>query len=311
LNEYADALARTTRFSDEQARASEAVLLTFKNLSGDTLQRTLNLSADLATVMGSDVTSAAMSLGRALDAPGENMQMLSRAGVRFTDEQEKMIKAMAEGGRVAEAQAMILDVLQSKVGGVASEMSRTPVGMYSQIAKELDELKEATGAGIVEGIMSVGVALDGDADSATEFLRASEPILRGDMAAAVDTLAASVQILYSDMKSVATVFTAPGAFIGNLLAGKGVVESLKSSIDDIKGLKDDFDRAGQLANAAEVSVRSGMADSLGIQIRKAMKESGVNEEVSKKIAQTIVDATKEDKDALLQMFSNVMRSRRR
>lgn len=105
--------------------AGDNLLLTFKNIKDevgegrDVFDRTHDIMLDLSTVMGTDAKVAALQLGKALNDPIKGLTSLQRIGVAFTDVQKTQIRNFIEAGDVAGAQGVILDELESQVGGVA------------------------------------------------------------------------------------------------------------------------------------------------------------------------------------------------
>lgn len=156
LDAMADAMARTTLFDDEDIRSAMAALLVFRDVQGDTFREALGLAADLAEAFGGDVVSAASALGKALAEPGENLRALKEAGVTFTDVEIKMLQAMAETGRIAEAQRIILDRLIATIGGTAGEFGEFE-GSVHAVAVQWEELLETLGS--TDGVIGRNVMI--------------------------------------------------------------------------------------------------------------------------------------------------------
>ena len=157
LNDQAEKLQSLTIFDDEAIGEAQAMLLTFKQIGGVQFDRTIESALDLATAMGTDATSAAKVLGRALSDPEKGMSALSRAGVVFTETERERIKAMAEAGRVTEAQTAILDKLQGSMGTAAEAARNTLGGALQALQNAFDNLLEGdTGdaglRGTVDGV---------------------------------------------------------------------------------------------------------------------------------------------------------------
>lgn len=157
LNDQAEKLQSMTIFDDEAIGEAQAMLLTFKQIGGVQFDRTIESALDLATAMGTDATSAAKVLGRALSDPEKGMSALSRAGVVFTETERERIKAMAEAGRVTEAQTAILDKLQGSMGTAAEAARNTLGGALQALQNAFDNLLEGdTGdaglRGTVDGV---------------------------------------------------------------------------------------------------------------------------------------------------------------
>jgi hypothetical protein len=160
LDDLANSMMYATGADDEMLAGAEAVLLTFDKIQGDIFPRTMRAAEDLSAVMGGEVTGAVEMLGKALSVPETGFTLLKRAGVIYTEQQQAMIKAMAEAGNMAGAQAALLDVLEKKVGGVAAEMGNTYPGQVKKLETALENLKETIGMGLVPGLTSAATALD-------------------------------------------------------------------------------------------------------------------------------------------------------
>lgn len=156
LNDMADAMAASTKFDDESIRNASAVLLTFRNVQGETFKQGIALAADLASVLGTDLNSAALQLGKALNDPVLGVTALSRAGVQFSEVQKDQIKNFVETNQLAKAQDMILAELTAQVGGTAEAMNTGLTKATSDLSKAIGELFEALGkSSEVQGTMLV------------------------------------------------------------------------------------------------------------------------------------------------------------
>lgn len=114
LDNMAGGMKERLGISDGTLRESMAVLLTFKNVSRDSFAEALEVSADLAAVMQTDLKSAVLQLGKALESPDEGLAALRRSGVSFTETQKDMIKELVETGKQAEAITLILQSMKEK-----------------------------------------------------------------------------------------------------------------------------------------------------------------------------------------------------
>lgn len=139
LSRMAKELQRVTAFSKDAAAAGQAMLLRFFNLRGDVLADTLKVAADLATVLGTDLASAAQDLGAALNNPIEGVKRLRDMGLLLWDHEKALIEALTMTGRVAEAQRFLLDKLSQQIGGAAAEAAKT---FWGQIQKANNALTE-------------------------------------------------------------------------------------------------------------------------------------------------------------------------
>jgi hypothetical protein len=148
IQALAVATEHKTGIDDAQVQAAENVLLSYRRvrnevgLGNNVFTRATKDSADLAKVMGGDITSAATQLGKALADPVRGVLLLRRANVSFTADQVKTIRALADSGQVLKAQTLILDQVERSVGGTAESIGRTLPGQLS-ILKE--RAKDALG----------------------------------------------------------------------------------------------------------------------------------------------------------------------
>lgn len=138
-------LSRASTFEDEAVQKGENLLLTFTNIGQDVFPEATQALVDMATAMGTDVSSQAIQLGKALNDPTAGLSALTRVGVTFTAEQEKMIKAMQASGDVAGAQKVILAELNKEFGGSALAAMSTYGGQLAQLQNEFGNLAEMLG----------------------------------------------------------------------------------------------------------------------------------------------------------------------
>ena len=173
INDLANEMQRLTRFEDDTVVSASTVMLTFRTISSTTFPQAMKAAADLAAMWGMDLTSAARMVGRALDAPGEGLGMLTRLGVRFTDQQKEMLQQLAATGRGAEAQAQILDILNSKFGGTAQAMVNTYAGRMEQLKNTFGNIKEEIGGAFLPVLEDLAKALtetfEGQGSAVTNF----------------------------------------------------------------------------------------------------------------------------------------------
>jgi hypothetical protein len=138
LKAQASALQDITTYGGEAIKSGQGLLLTFSNIRGDVFTRATSAILDMSTAMGTDLNSAAMQLGKALNDPVKGMGALGRAGIQFSTDQKKVITDLIRTGDVAKAQGVILDTLERKYQGSASAARNTLGGA-------LEALKNAWG----------------------------------------------------------------------------------------------------------------------------------------------------------------------
>lgn len=120
VNDLGASLAKSTIFSKGQVKEGEQMLLTFTNIGKNIFPAATKAMLDLAQSMGGDTAGAAQKLGLALEDPTTGIMRLRREGITFTSVQQAQIKAMQLAGDIAGAQAIVLEVVAQKTGGLAT-----------------------------------------------------------------------------------------------------------------------------------------------------------------------------------------------
>jgi hypothetical protein len=153
LQKMASDLQNKTIFGDEEIlKDATAQLLTFTNIAGVNFAKTQKVALDLATRLDGDLKSASIQLGKALNDPVANLSALSKSGIQFSKAQKDVIKSLAETGRLAEAQTVILEELEKQYGGSAEAAAAAGLGPFKQLANAVMDLSEEFGALIAEAL---------------------------------------------------------------------------------------------------------------------------------------------------------------
>jgi hypothetical protein len=105
-------------------------MLTFTKVTREAFERAQVSAIDLSKAFGTDLQSAALQLGKALNDPTEGLSALTRSGVSFS-EGKKADQANVEAGDAAGAQAMILDELNRQFGGQGAAFAASYAGSWS------------------------------------------------------------------------------------------------------------------------------------------------------------------------------------
>ncbi len=202
LSETASALQKITVFGDEAIMNGQSLIATFKNIKGDNFDRTTRAVLDMATSMGTDLKSAAIQVGKALNDPALQMSALSRSGVTFTESQMDMAKAMQATGNMAGAQAIILKELESEFIGSAEAARNTLGGALLGLENSFNDLFEASADGSKDLTAAVQ-ELEGTLNDPTTK-KAFEDMSAGLLGIAVDAIEAGKAIawLYRELNGM-------------------------------------------------------------------------------------------------------------
>jgi hypothetical protein len=140
LNAHAMALSQMSIFDDDAITGAQSLLLTFTKIHGDTFPKATQAVLNVATAMGTDLKSAAIQVGKALNDPIQGVSALARSGIQFTDAQKEMIAKLVETNRLAQAQAVVLAELETQFGGSAEAARNTFGGAIKALNNELGNL---------------------------------------------------------------------------------------------------------------------------------------------------------------------------
>lgn len=226
LAKKAAELQRNSIFGDEQImKEMTANLLTFTNIAGQEFDRTQQAAIDLATRMGTDLKSATIQLGKALNDPVANLSALSRSGIQFSEDQKEVIKAMAESGRMADAQRVILSELERQFGGAGAAAAEVGLGPMRQLSNSIGDLTEDFGKIILDALepfIDFGkrvvdrlLALD---DSTKKWI-----VIIGGAVAAIGPLIAIIGTLLAVIPSVVAGFTLISGALAAMSASGGAI----------------------------------------------------------------------------------------
>ena len=184
LIQMADQLARTTLLNETDVADAISQLLTFRSITGETFERTINLAADLSETMGTDVRSATLQLAKALEEPTIGLTALRRSGVSFTEQQKEQIAALVEQNNLFEAQSIILGVVEAQMGGAATEAAQGFAGTMDGLGQSTRELTRALGENASEGLEPIIGALTRAANAARDFVSSHRRVIEATISTA-------------------------------------------------------------------------------------------------------------------------------
>jgi hypothetical protein len=145
MKKMAAGMQSVTTVGDEVILNGMAMLATFKEIRGEGFERATKAALDMSQVLGTDMKSSVVMIGKALNDPIANLSAMTRAGVQFTDQQTEMIKTLWEAGDAAAAQNIILEELESQMGGAAEAARKTFGGAVQAAKNDLGDMKEEMG----------------------------------------------------------------------------------------------------------------------------------------------------------------------
>lgn len=264
IEDFAEGLEASTTIERQTVQAAQNMLLTFTKIRNETgkgndvFDQATEAALNMSVALGTDATSAALQLGKALNDPIAGLVGLNRAGVQFTTEQKAMIRALVEAGDVLGAQRIILAELETQFGGSAEAFANTTSGKIQRFTNDMGNAFEAVILGTLEvtdSFNELGVATRRDFAAIGDVL-STEVVSWGGITDAVSGIVGDVDKELSGMPSSAQV---------NALAAVRAVED-----EYQKGGPVISKEAGKIAGMLPSEIRAKVAD-----IRAAGRENVV------------------------------------
>ncbi len=144
VDKLASSLSKKVAIDDDTIKSGANVIRTFANIrneagaGNDVFDRTIKASLDLSAAFGTDLQSASIQLGKALNDPAKGAAALSRTGAIAKSDLEKL-KDMAKAGTpVLEQQRFVLEAVEKQVKGTAAA-NATATGRMRVAFGELQE----------------------------------------------------------------------------------------------------------------------------------------------------------------------------
>lgn len=166
LAAMADNIARASTFSGGDITNAQTRLLSYSGVVTSNFVPALQVAIDQAARLGISVESSAEIVGRALESPTKAAGALAQQGfgAAFTKSVRDSIKALEQSGRTAEAQGIILDILNESYQGAAQAARNTFGGSLAALRNSLDDLTTGEG-GSLDGAASAVNRLTGELQS--------------------------------------------------------------------------------------------------------------------------------------------------
>jgi hypothetical protein len=212
IENLAGSLEALTATEAETIQQGANLLLTFKNIQNqagagnDIFNQTTAAMVDVARAMGTDASTEAIRLGKALNDPIKGIAALSRVGIQFTEDQRAQIKALQESGDLMGAQKIILAELQSQFGGSGAAFAKTFTGQLELMGHELGTIGE-------EATMAVMPALQEMVSELRELI----PLIGPQLKSAIESV--DWTALTTSVVNLTTFFVEHGATLAKVVIG--------------------------------------------------------------------------------------------
>jgi uncharacterized protein YqkB len=147
VDDYAESLQDLTAVDADIIKAAQTKLATFSNLnktidkSGGAFDRATKATIDLAAAGFGSVESNAVQLGKALNDPIKGLSALTRSGITFTAKEKDKIKQLVNTNKTLEAQELILEAIETQVGGTAE----AGVSVFDKMNRSMESVSDEVG----------------------------------------------------------------------------------------------------------------------------------------------------------------------
>jgi len=197
-------LQKLTLYSDDQIQEAQGLLLTFTKVGGSIYDQAIPAITDMATSLKTDLSTASIQVGKALNDPVKGVTALSKAGVQFTADQKATIKTLVETGDVAGAQTVILKELETQFKGSAKAAADAGLGPFQKFKNRIDDIQEGIGLLISNVLSFLGPVLDNVATFAEKFVGVlvSGDKATGEFSTSVNFLVGLLRIVYDTISFV-------------------------------------------------------------------------------------------------------------
>lgn len=309
-----DSIKKLTSVDDDAVTSMQSVLLTFTKVGKEVFPQATQAIVDMSAKMGTDLKSAAVQVGKALQDPIKGMNALHKAGVNFSAGQQDMVKRLVETGHTLEAQKIIIKELNTEFGGSATAARNTFGGAMEALKIRVGDLYQSIGGtgGLRLGLETLiivaektGKAIEQMGDPATKTGKqiASFSIVAGEAAKSIFVWANAgimgFDILGKQAQGMLGIFKPGLDNVGkafNFLTGgiqetdkalksyydKGLINNyfkgITDSIDDAKKRMADMDAIAKKVKNTFATDESGVTESKGAAKARAKAASELAKE---------------------------------
>lgn len=233
LTGLAEGFQKVTAFEDDAIVKAESILLTFTKIGKETFPLATKAILDFSAKTGTDLQAATTLIGKALNTPGEAFGKLQKAGILFSASQQQVIKSLADTGKTAQAQQLLLKGLEERYGGSAEAARNTLGGALEALKNSSANFLESLGTSQSSGLRGAMQGLTDLFDVAAEHGKEFSNGLLGIAAAAGIIQAAKLPGLLTTIATTArAAFVAMGSAAGIATGGLSILAGLLITFKD-------------------------------------------------------------------------------
>lgn len=285
LNRHAAALAKVSTFDDDVITGAQSLLLTFTKIGRETFPQATQAVLNVAQAMGTDLKSAAIQVGKALNDPILGVSALARSGIQFSEAQKDMIAKLVETNQLAEAQTIILKELETQFGNSAAAARNTFGGALKALANDIGNALTLTGDGanvLTKFVQYLSTVVTGLRTALDNFI---------NLASATVTNIVGVFRILGAMESPATYAEEYRKINNEMEASRTTFTDAYKPIADVSAIsKEAAGYMGKFGNSTTVTAGAfGMFSDAVLQANKPFKQFAVNKDDATKKGKTYAE----------------------
>lgn len=247
LVELAESYELLSGKSKEEIIAAETILARFETLNNQTYPEALKVVLAYSRAMGVTADAAASKLGPALEGNTRALGSLKEAGIVLSASQRKTLQDMVEGGKVAEYQAKLLEILREKVGELSNEYDKNLSRQVDRAKIVMNDFGESIANVVIPAIEDVVDEIvrslggwDALKKKVNEVGGAIGNFIRTyiyGLAIAYHDLMAEMNILISRHQLMVQILTQPFRVVSPSFQIKGQKEAQASAVEHAKAIE--------------------------------------------------------------------------
>lgn len=240
LNDLAIEFEKTTRFTRENVIETAGFASMYTNIGASIMPRAIESALNLSTVMGTDLKTAMVDIGEALQDPIKGWSRLRSVGVQFTDDERNKMEVLVKSGKLLEAQEIILKRLSYQLEGAAVAAGSTFAGALDILRNALRRLIEPIGEVVLPKLHDLVDMFINFTNYVTVIPKeiVDQAMAFVGLASAVGLAATAISLLLSPIGLVIGAIAGIKIAIDNNLGGlgdtfRGIYNTVKPEIDNI------------------------------------------------------------------------------
>lgn len=263
INALSESLSKASTVSTGEINEAAARMLTYTNIVGENFPKAMQIAIDWSARYGVSVVQATETIGKALDTPSKAASALSRQGFKFTKEFIDQLKSLEAAGKVAEAQALMMDQITEGTEGAAAALRDTFGGAVQNLQNRLGDLISGdTGSldGLTSSINSIAELVSSPqvTDSFGKLIKQFTDFI-SEITKSVNSLIGANGLAHA-IDAISSLFT---AFRANIAAQFTVIftyiDVLVTGLDGLaKAMRFDFAGAKESGNEMLTKLKSGL-----------------------------------------------------